>query len=53
LVAITVGYFASPDPVLVRRVDAIDLASVEAGLVVAGLIVAFELAVFAARRRTA
>ena len=50
-----VGYLGSPDPALLTRIDAVDLAPVEAAGVAVGLIVAFELFVaaldFVQRRR--
>jgi len=49
--ALLVGYVGSPDPVLLRRVDAIDLPPVQAVLIVVGLIAAFEVAIVALRWR--
>ena len=49
--ALLVGYFGSPDPVLLQRVDAVDLATVEAAAAALGIVVAFELAVIALRWR--
>jgi len=37
-----VGYLGSPDPVLLDRIDAVDLSTVESAAVVVGLVVAFE-----------
>ena len=48
-VSLLVGYFGSPDPVLLRRVDAVDLATPEAAGLAVGLIVAYELLIVARR----
>jgi len=47
--SLLVGYFGSPDPVLLRRVDAVDLSTAEAAGLTVGLIVAYELLI-ASRR---
>jgi len=48
-VSLLVGYFGSPDPVLLRRVDAVDLATPEAAGLAVGLIVGYELLIVARR----
>ena len=44
---LVVGYFGSPDPALLARVEALALAPTRAGLLVVGLVVGFELFVAA------
>ncbi|PSQ42475.1 preprotein translocase subunit TatC [Halobacteriales archaeon SW_7_68_16] len=49
--SLVVGYFGSPDPVLLRRAEALALGPLSIALVVVGLAVVYELSVVALRRR--
>ncbi|WP_459193379.1 twin-arginine translocase subunit TatC [Halosimplex sp. J119] len=45
--SLAIGYLGSPDPVLLQRIDAVDLSTAESAGVVVGLILAFEATVAA------